>query len=89
MATLEDKILGVKLHNYCSSSEESDGDSDGEDNSKKTTKEPEGASLPEPNKWEGMLIIANRLYSAGAVCKLWIFCKIRRCWILNDALLFI
>lgn len=45
MATLEDKILGEKQHNYCSSSEESDSD----DNSPKDSP-PE---LPEPNKWEG------------------------------------
>lgn len=52
MATLEDKILGEKLHNYCSSSEDEDPDSGSEDESPKPEpKEP--ASLPEPNKWEG------------------------------------
>lgn len=51
MATLEDKILGEKLHNYCSSSEESDGDSDSEQNNKKEAVE---EVLPlEVNKWEG------------------------------------
>ncbi|CAH0546315.1 unnamed protein product [Brassicogethes aeneus] len=53
MATLEDKILGEKLHNYCSSSEESDNEnSDSEENNKKAP-QPESAPLPEPNKWEG------------------------------------
>ena len=54
MATLEDKILGDKLHNYCSSSEESDGDDGDSDNEKKTVKPADQQpSLPEPNKWEG------------------------------------
>lgn len=53
MATLEDKILGEKLHNYCSSSEESDNDeSDSEESNKNPTKE-ESAPPPEVNKWEG------------------------------------
>lgn len=52
MATLEDKILGEKLHNYCSSSEdEHDSGSDNESSQKIQTEET--ASLPEPNKWEG------------------------------------
>ncbi|XP_022909275.1 phosducin-like protein [Onthophagus taurus] len=51
MATLEDKILGEKLHNYCSSSEESDGE-DSDSSGPKQLKENVG-SLPEPNKWEG------------------------------------
>lgn len=54
MATLEDKILGEKLHNYCSSSEESDGDnSDSEDSNKKNADVGAKSELPEPNKWEG------------------------------------
>ncbi|GLV34016.1 uncharacterized protein CBL_11101 [Carabus blaptoides fortunei] len=51
MATLEDKILGEKLHNYCSSSED-EADSASEDESPKNAPS-EPASLPEPNKWEG------------------------------------
>lgn len=51
MATLEDKILGEKLHNYCSSSEESDGENGDESETKKN--EAPQAELPEPNKWEG------------------------------------
>lgn len=49
MATLEDKILGEKLHNYCSSSE----DEYESDNETAKQEEKESASLPEPNKWEG------------------------------------
>lgn len=53
MATLEDKILGEPLHNYCSSSEdEADSGSDNEEQVPKTASA-EHASLPEPNKWEG------------------------------------
>ncbi|XP_017772860.1 PREDICTED: phosducin-like protein [Nicrophorus vespilloides] len=55
MATLEDKILGEKLHNYCSSSEDEYSDcdnSDSEEGKVKGTKE-EAPQLPEPNKWEG------------------------------------
>lgn len=45
MATLEDKILGEKLHNYCSSSEDSDDEKGPSDSSKPP---------PEtPSKWEG------------------------------------
>ncbi|KAL3284424.1 hypothetical protein HHI36_018583 [Cryptolaemus montrouzieri] len=55
MATLEDKILGNKLHNYCSSSED-EGDSENSDveSSKQNTK-PEEAPSPqtEINSWEG------------------------------------
>lgn len=47
MATLEDKILGEKLHNYCSSSEESDSE---EDKGGRIVEEPQ---TPEINKWEG------------------------------------
>lgn len=53
MATLEDKILGEKLHNYCSSSEESDQDnSDSEESQVKNTPN-ETPTLPDINKWEG------------------------------------
>lgn len=51
MATLEDKILGEKLHNYCSSSED-EADSGSEDESPKNVPS-EPVALPEPNKWEG------------------------------------
>lgn len=52
MATLEDKILGDKLHNYCSSSSEGSGDdTDDEDDKKKNVQEP--VVEPELNKWEG------------------------------------
>lgn len=51
MATLEDKILGEKLHNYCSSSED-EADSGSEDESPKSVPS-EPVALPEPNKWEG------------------------------------
>lgn len=50
MATLEDKILGEKLHNYCSSSEDSEN-SDSE--TERKPKEDAPSALPEPNKWEG------------------------------------
>lgn len=57
MATLEDKILGDKLHNYCSSSEESDGscsDSDSENIKNKNKSAPtETAPSTDANKWEG------------------------------------
>lgn len=56
MATLEDKILGEKLHNYCSSSEESDNEnsnSDSEEANKRKGPVSDTASPPEINKWEG------------------------------------
>nr|CAI5860748.1 unnamed protein product [Callosobruchus analis] len=54
MATLEDKILGEKLHNYCSSSEESGGEnSDSEDDGAKQAEPPESSEASAPNKWEG------------------------------------
>ncbi|KAJ8928671.1 hypothetical protein NQ314_018765 [Rhamnusium bicolor] len=56
MATLEDKILGEKLHNYCSSSEESDNEnsnSDSENTTKQISSTEEVASHPEISKWEG------------------------------------
>lgn len=54
MATLEDKILGEKLHNYCSSSEESDNsDSETNEAQQKPTATEVPSTLPEPNKWEG------------------------------------
>lgn len=57
MATLEDKILGEKLHNYCSSSED-EGGSDYED-SRSGDEEgnpPKAVEAPEPppiNSWSG------------------------------------
>lgn len=55
MATLEDKILGEKLHNYCSSSEESDNESDSEKEEKPTElKVEESPAKPlEAKEWEG------------------------------------
>lgn len=57
MASLEDKILGEKLHNYCSSSEESDGgcsDTDSENlKSKNKSALTEVTPSTETNKWEG------------------------------------
>lgn len=51
MATLEDKILGEKLHNYCSSSESESENSDSEE-TKKT--QPDVPNVPlVPNAWEG------------------------------------
>uniref|UniRef100_A0A6M2DLJ8 Putative conserved phosducin-like protein n=1 Tax=Xenopsylla cheopis TaxID=163159 RepID=A0A6M2DLJ8_XENCH len=58
MLSLEDKILGNKNHNYCSSSEdEGDGDSDTE---KASAAQPndnlessKGLTLKEPSKWTG------------------------------------
>ncbi|CAG9816025.1 unnamed protein product [Phaedon cochleariae] len=55
MATLEDKILGEKTHNYCSSSEDSDGEnSESEETSSKANKiTQETICTSEINKWEG------------------------------------
>lgn len=52
MATLEDKILGEKLHNYCSSSssEESDNESD---SCKETSPRKIESEFPEVKEWEG------------------------------------
>ncbi|KAG5900660.1 hypothetical protein JTB14_005930 [Gonioctena quinquepunctata] len=56
MSTLEDKILGEKTHNYCSSSEESDGEenSDSEETPQRKN-QPQGSDEPPPeiSKWEG------------------------------------
>lgn len=54
MATLEDKILGEKLHNYCSSSEESDAEDSDSENTNKEPKQAESCPAPaDINKWEG------------------------------------
>ncbi|KAF7268980.1 hypothetical protein GWI33_017964 [Rhynchophorus ferrugineus] len=54
MATLEDKILGNKLHNYCSSSEGSDIEDSGDESTKSVKNTVEiPKSPPEINKWEG------------------------------------
>lgn len=53
MATLEDKILGEKLHNYCSSSEESDGDSSDIDECGPKLVDEDVSPQPQLNKWEG------------------------------------
>lgn len=52
MATLEDKILGEKLHNYCSSSEGSDEEEDSP--STKKSQAADSETLPEPGKWDGI-----------------------------------
>lgn len=56
MATLEDKILGNPIHNYCSSSssedESEDENSDNKIKSNKAATE-ENAPLPEVNSWSG------------------------------------
>lgn len=53
MATLEDKILGEKLHNYCSSSEGSDDEDSGAESNDKKAPVAETNSPLEINKWEG------------------------------------
>lgn len=54
MATLEDKILGDKLHNYCSSSEDdSEDESDDNQEKKNTNKCDEPNAEIDVNKWEG------------------------------------
>jgi len=54
MATLDDKILGEKLHYYCSSSEDEDEDDSNSEKGESAQKsEPVQSSLPKPNKWEG------------------------------------
>ncbi|XP_050352007.1 phosducin-like protein [Nymphalis io] len=57
MATLEDKILGEKLQNYCSSSEDEDsGDEDSQsgDEEGNASKMCSGRAEPQPvNKWNG------------------------------------
>jgi len=61
MATLEDKILGNKLHNYCSSS--SEGEDSGDENSGEDSgaaalpeqgRSPIVSSSCEPSKWDGV-----------------------------------
>lgn len=54
MATLEDKILGEKSHNYCSSSSENSDSEDDSPAERNVKKEEENAEpLPEVGKWEG------------------------------------
>ncbi|XP_063382761.1 phosducin-like protein [Cydia fagiglandana] len=55
MATLDDKILGEKLHNYCSSSED-EGSDDEDSRSGDEEGNPPKAEAPEPppiNSWSG------------------------------------
>lgn len=55
MATLEDKILGEKLHCYCSSSEdeeEKSGSGDEEASNNASANQP-SSSLPQPETWSG------------------------------------
>ncbi|XP_034249929.1 phosducin-like protein [Thrips palmi] len=55
MATLEDKILGEKLHNYCSSSEDEDekSGSGDEETGGKETQPSNSNALPQPEPWSG------------------------------------
>lgn len=53
MATLEDKILGEKLHNYCSSSEESDQETSDSEEAPVKGIPSEPHVLTDINKWEG------------------------------------
>jgi len=53
MATLEDKILGEKLHCYCSSSESDGEKSDDEKDEAGASSKDSQAALPDPAKWEG------------------------------------
>lgn len=55
MATLEDKILGEKLHCYCSSSEDEDEKTaSGDEGSSKEASSPQASSsFPQPEAWSG------------------------------------
>ena len=50
MSTLDDKLLGEKLHYYCSSSSEDEAEDEdpGEDQKSETHQQP-----PAPTKWNG------------------------------------
>jgi len=52
MATLDDKLLGEKLHYYCSSSED-EGGSDDEGQGPRSQAAPAPAPAPGPGPWEG------------------------------------
>uniref|UniRef100_A0A1B6CQV0 Phosducin domain-containing protein n=1 Tax=Clastoptera arizonana TaxID=38151 RepID=A0A1B6CQV0_9HEMI len=55
MSSLEDKILGLKKENYCSSSSNSDNEDDyTEDGAPISEPQELSSSLPEPRKWEGI-----------------------------------
>ncbi|XP_044737648.1 phosducin-like protein [Chrysoperla carnea] len=53
MATLDDKLLGEKVHNYCSSSESEDEDESDSENSKQGTNKDPAPPPPDLHKWEG------------------------------------
>lgn len=57
MTTLDDKILGEKVHNYCSSSEDDGSDDEdsrsGDEEGNMTNKEIKNAELPPINSWNG------------------------------------
>lgn len=58
MSTLEDKILGEKLHYYCSSSSSEDegndsGDSDKESDDVKYIEDPAQYTAPSYSEWDG------------------------------------
>lgn len=52
MATLDDKILGEKLHNYCSSSED-EGENDSEASVKSTIVNSDNITAPDRTHWSG------------------------------------
>lgn len=56
MATLDDRLLGEKLHYYCSSSEDEDDDDD-DDKEEKDSGPTEATNIPTPDTdlhaWEG------------------------------------
>ena len=52
MATLDDKLLGEKLHYYCSSSED-EGGSDTEEGGQSSRAGPAPAPAPGPGAWDG------------------------------------
>lgn len=56
MLSLEDKILGEKVHNYCSSSESGESDTDSGDEKEPSSSKCESdiQQIPEPSKWEGV-----------------------------------
>jgi hypothetical protein len=56
MSTLEDKIMGEKLHYYCSSSEDEggdDGDDCGEEGAKAAAPEPVPDLTQDMTHWQG------------------------------------
>lgn len=55
MLSLEDKILGEKAHNFCSSSESGESGSESGDDEREPSSKCEAIQqVPEPSKWEGV-----------------------------------